>query len=598
MTNGNYEKITQLTPIEQIRKRPGMWIGTTENPSHLFAEVLDNSLDEAANGYANKIKITYKNNTITIEDNGRGIPHTKTDAGEYSVIAVTDAFSGGKFDNDAYSKAKIGLHGVGLCAVRALSKSMTILSRRKGNSHYVEFSDSKFVKFEENKVKEKDGTIVSFEIDPVYFDTADIPESYIKDRCKIAVTEIPELKVEYNGDEILPFTVEELIGKCDIKLNDSVGKDKTNSIKLIFGYTSTGINQYSSGSVNLLPVHYGTHIDISNKAIAKAWKDSGLIENLGLQPNDVLIGSHLYVSSSFLETAWTSQDKTVLRLKIKDYEDLINSLAKAIQKNIADLSKDFKQALVTKFKDYRDSQNRLSSTKYVESVVKYGDSGEKTKRSFKSDSKLVDCISEDKESTELLICEGDSAGSNLLAMRNPKIHAVLPLRGKPKNIMDEGVENILNNLEMRSIVNALGTGLMKHEKPELCRYGKIIVATDADVDGANIASLVIGALCYLVPQTVLSGKVYIVQAPLYGQYINKQFVPYWKFEDIKQNVPVKYYKGLGSLSPNEAEVSLLSDKRQIKRITGVKIQEVIRLVGGSEYKKALMRLNDIIDWEC
>lgn len=475
-----YNTIEQLDAIEHIRLRPGMYIGTNDTPAHLFSEVIDNALDEAANGYCNRIDITYKDHIVTIQDNGRGIPHSKTNKGQEAIIAATENMSGGKFNRDNYAKA-VGLHGVGLCAVRALSDFLTISSVRDGEEYCAKFNDANLVSFEKKKVSDNQGTFVQFRPCTKYFESDDIPISYVIERVRVALTEIRKLKIFFNDEELHPYSDEELLANSDIKFPLMSGSDKNNNeMFLRLGYTTVGLQSDEAGSVNLLPVNAGTHVDIAKKALIEAWNLTGYIDDLELKPEDVLVGSHLYASASFVETAWTSQDKKQLKMRIKEFDDLIKSLAKNIMRSIQQLSKESKDALLRKFIDYRESQNRLSTAKYMQGVVKYGDEGKTTKRSFSSDSKLVDCVSEDRESTELFVCEGNSAGSNLISQRDPMIHAVLPLRGKPRNIMEESVETILNNLEMRSIVNSLGTGLMKHERPELCRYGKIIITADAD----------------------------------------------------------------------------------------------------------------------
>lgn len=647
-----YNNIEQLSSIEHIRLRPGMYIGSNETPSHLFSEVIDNALDEAANGFCDRIDITYKDNIVSIKDNGRGIPHTKTNKGQEAIIAATENMSGGKFNRDNYKKS-CGLHGVGLCAVRALSDFLTISSVRDKEEYKAEFVDAELKDFIKTKVNEKPGTFVQFKPNIKYFEHEEIPLDYIIERGKVAVTELPKLKIFFNDTEITPYTDEEIIGKSDIKFPIIKASDKqTNEITIRLGYTSVGLQSNESGCVNLLPVNSGTHIDIAKKAIVDAWEQTGFIGDLELKPEDVLIGLQMWVSASFIETAWTSQDKKQLKMRLKNFEELIKSLSKVIVKTIQSLTKESRDTLLRKFVDYRESQNKLSTAKYMQGIVKYGDEGKTTKRSFSSDSKLVDCVSEDRDSTELFVCEGTSAGSNLISQRDPMIHAVLPLRGKPRNIMEESVETILNNLEMRSLVNALGTGLMKHERPELCRYGKIIIASDADTDGLQISSLVLAALCYLVPNTVLSGKVHLMTAPLYGiinqniikfetddldryyliddtavvnnkeksvksikvgdiitldnknytvksitRYSKDEFIPVWECY-LSPTIKLKRYKGLGSMSPAEAKISLLSDKRKLQTITGTQIDKVMKLVGETEFKKLLMKQQDIIDWQC
>ena len=414
------------------------------------------------------------------------------------------------------------------------------------------------------------------------------------------------------------------------------------------------------------------------KDMQKAWSDplkrKRMSQGMKNQENKILLSNRLKKEfsdgTSFRVQAFKESRKRLNSDKERKRASLLKSQDTRIVKIVRQILKQNLQINEDNWDLFRNKSGSpsfkyaLNKLKTIENLIEFSENYNlqviSLEREILNEPEDVYCLTvKNKHHTFMLAnglitknCEGTSAGSNLISQRDPMIHAVLPLRGKPRNIMEESVETILNNLEMRSLVNALGTGLMKHERPELCRYGKIIIASDADCDGMQISSLVLAALCYLVPNTVLSGKVYLMTAPLYGiinqnvikfetdsfdryyltedivtvcekekpaklvkigdkisfenkeyevksisKFTKDEFIPVWE-SYLSPTIKLKRYKGLGSMSPKEAKISLLSDKRKLQTITGTQIDKVMKLVGETEFKKLLMKTNEIIDWQC
>ena len=592
----NYDTIKVLPILEAIRKRPGMYIGETNHPTHLFFEILDNSLDEAQAGHANFIQINIGNDFFSVRDNGRGMPQSWNE--EYKtydpVVACTVAHSGGKFDKEAYNLS-IGLHGVGMTAVNALSDKMLIETWRKDSKFSVDmiYGVPENIKIDKTNPLRDSGTTIEVWPSGKHFKSVLLEKDIILARIRLAKTFIKNLKINLNSEEVLGYSDAELCPKVDTKIFDlSKTLDNGESFKIKFGYSESDIRKdINRGSVNLLEVNNGAHINVSERAIKEAWKEIVDPTTLAyLSEDDYLCGVSSFILVNLLNPSYSSQTKEKLSGSIKDYDYLIKEIKSLIVKELKSKENTkLVENLITKFKLYRQSINKASSTKFIDELIQMGDTGEDVTRGISLESKLLDCSSTNREETELFITEGDSAGGGLISQRDPNIHAILPLRGKTLNVINKDIKQILGNLEIRSLINAMGAGCAQREDVSRIRYGKIVIATDADVDGANIMALLLGALCFLTPSVVRSGRIYIATPPLFGQYDkNKEFIPIWNQEDLDPKKQTLRFKGLGSMDPQELYKSLIDEKhRKIYKIELDDYEKVIKVVGNPEFRKLM-----------
>lgn len=608
-----YNNIQVLDILNAIRKRPGMYIGdTTRGPQHLFNEVFDNALDEASAGHCDTIyiELSEDNKKLVIRDNGRGFPDNRNAEGVHDIVtSCTVLHSSGKFNHSNYN-ISIGTHGVGLVAVNAVSSEFSINSVRDGVRTIARFKDSVLDTGDviQEKTKDSNGTEVTVIASPEVFKmTTKFDNNNIYDRLKLAVT-FCNVKIIFNGEEIEPLSTEELAPKIETSLfeiqatydkevtdtdksGDKITKTITETILLKFGYnlhsTRCDINR---GSVNLLRVDSGAHIRVFEKALIEAWQsivDSDTREYLS--SGDYLIGLSGFVLTYLADPQYSSQTKESLSGSIVEYRYLINAIVPEIVK-VLKSDKKLLEALITKFKDYRKNLNKLSTSNYLDEMIEMGDTGTSTSRKLNTESKLIDCSSKGREGTELYIAEGRSASGNLIPFRSQKFHAILPLRGKVKNVVDLDIKDIVSNSEIRSLLNAMGTGCFHKEDPERCRYEKIIIITDGDVDGASIQALLLGVFLFCTPKTLESGRVYIAEAPLFGQHDeNNKFKPIWNSQDIDNSKHFDRFKGLGSMDAEElAMIAFDKSYRRLRQVTLDDAQSALKLIRSSSEKKKLM----------
>lgn len=611
--NAGYSNIQVLDILSAIRRRPGMYIGdTTKGPTHLFHEVFDNALDEANAGYCSTINIdlTDDNKKLVIKDNGRGFPDNRDNKGVHDIVtSCTILHSSGKFNHNNYA-ISIGLHGVGLVAVNAVSSFFQISSVRDGIRTIATFKDSILEGGDvvQEKTKDSNGTEVTVVASSeVFKTTTKFDKNNIYDRLKLAVT-FCNVKIIFNGEEITPLDKTELAPKIETPLfdikatydkevvdidknNNKITKTITETILLKFGYnlhsTHCDINR---GSVNLLRVDSGAHIRVFEKAMIEAWQslvDSDTKDYLS--SGDYLIGLSGFVLTYLADPQYSSQTKESLSGSVVEYRYLINAIIPEIVKVLKSDKKLF-EALVTKFRDYRKNLNKLSTSNYLDEMIEMGDSGSTTSRKLNTESKLIDCSSKSRDGTELYIAEGRSASGNLIPFRSQKLHAILPLRGKVKNVVDLDIKDIVSNSEIRSLLNAIGTGCFHKEDPERCRYEKIIIITDGDVDGASIQALLLGVFLFCTPKTLESGRVYIAEAPLFGQRdFDGAFKPIWNLDDLDDKKHFDRFKGLGSMDAEElAMIAFDKDHRRLRQVTLDDAQSALRLIRSSSEKKKLM----------
>ena len=595
-------EIQVLSEAAHLRLRPGMYVGSTSDATHLFNEIIDNSLDEANAGYCTRIDIHYDNESFSVTDNGRGISQAfNNEHKEYDPILIaTKLFSGGKFNKDNY-KISVGLNGIGLTCCNYLSDKLSITTARDGSLFEVEFVDGIPKKPKISSCGKKDhGTSMEVFPSPNIFESVKINEDVVMSRARLAATFIENLVIFINDKIVEPFKPEDFCPKCDVPmLSANITLSEGEGVQVYFSYdTKATKTDISQGSVNLLSVNRGAHIKLLERVIVDAWQDIFDKETREyLDKYDSLIGLKGFIFINIKEPSWSSQTKDELGGRIASFNKFSEKLVPAIAKQLnTQKFAPFKKALIAKFKDYRSHQNQMTSSKFLDEVLTVGEvAGWNINRGIKQDSKLVDCSSTDRENTEIYIVEGDSAGGNLIAKRDRKIHAILPLRGKVLNVVNKGLEEILNNLEIRSLINAIGCGVKHKEDPSLIRYSKIIIASDGDVDGKSIQALLIGALCYLIPKTVQKGLVYVAEAPLFAQTHKKEFIPVWNEKDLVPGVKTSRFKGLGSFNADELYFAVLNPAtRRLHQITSDSPLDAAEIVGNPSARKDMLLRKGVI----
>lgn len=584
--------IKVLDEITHIRVNPSMYIGDVSTPTHLLEEVLDNSLDECFDKYANivAVKIDSKRHLYSIIDNGRGIPYDN----DTPIIISSKLFSGAKFKNDKnIYKICTGLHGVGLVAVNALSSYYAIEIYRDKKARF-EFEDCKLKSktiedFNENKPF---STKICFIPDKKIFHNLMVDVNRIRKRLLNASVELPNVhfvliiddkqevikldKQTFFKNECLNESDSEKSGTFSFSVND--GPEWFN---VMFSYSFNGtISPRIISSINLLPVdNGGTHVGIFTEILKDFFISRAKKLNIKVQPTDILCGLRAYISLDLINPEFGSQAKDKLVNKKDNLSKLSSKLSKAIELYFDKNDKEELENILRFFEDYR---LKLESKKHKTST-----NGRRASTKF---TKLRDCTS---PNGEIFIVEGDSAAGSLIQSRDPKIHAIFPLKGKIPNVMN--AKDILKNKEIAELVQAFGCGIGPNFDISKLKYGKIICAADADPDGGHISSLVTMVMVILFPEIVKNGKFYLASTPLYSINESKEFKPLWTNQELENarndGRTILRAKGLGELSPKQIKVCLMdsSTRKLIKIDFPVNLDEMIKLFTDPNEKRNLLK---------
>ncbi len=591
MSNYDASSIEVLTGLDPVKKRPGMYTDT-ENPNHLAQEVIDNSVDEAVSGYATQINVTlHKDNSLSVEDNGRGIPidiHPKEGAPAVEVI-LTKLHAGGKFSNDSYQFAG-GLHGVGISVVNALSKSIEVWIKRDAKHYYMKFKSSKKSKDLEEIAtigKRNTGTLIKFVPDPQYFDTVKFSIKGLRHNLRSKAVLCPGLEVTFNNekdetkdrwvykDGINNYLQASLDGLDCIPTTPFVisFKTKEEQLNCALTWTENTNNTIAESFVNLIPtIGGGTHVNGLRSGLTDALKEfcefRNLIpKNIKLTPDDVWQKIAFVLSIKILDPQFSGQTKE--RLSSRECASFVSGVVKDsfslwlnqhtdIAEKIAELA-------------ILNAQSRLKTAKKV--IRKKIVSGPALP------GKLSDCTSTNLEQTEVFLVEGDSAGGSAKQARDKDYQAILPLRGKILNTWEVDSSQVLDSNEIHDISVAIGLEPDSHDLSGL-RYGKICILADADSDGAHIATLICALFVKHFPKLVAQGHVYVAMPPLYRIDAGKQvfyalddkeknaFEAKLLKENKRQKVQVQRFKGLGEMNPKQLrETTMQPDTRRLIQLT-------------------------------
>lgn len=576
--NYNAEQIHVLEGLEAVRKRPAMYIGSTSSRGlhHLVYEVVDNSIDEALAGYCSDIKvIIHKDNSITVIDNGRGIPvdMMKKEKKPAVEVIMTVLHAGGKFGDGGY-KVSGGLHGVGVTCVNALSEHMEVEVRRGGKCYGIEFAKGKTSKkLYEKGDCETTGTTVHFKPDATIFTETE----YSYDTLRLRIRELAflnkgitiSLTDERAEDKSETFhfaggIIEyvEFMDKDKDKINPKPiyleGEKNAVIVEVAMQYCDTYSENIFTYVNNINTEEGGTHLSGFRKALTRtinayARKTNMLKENEdALSGDDVREGLTAVLSLKVQNPQFESQTKIKLgNSEVMPIVDNLvgDTLAEFMEENPQVAKKLVEKAIIA-------ARARLAARK----------ARELTRRKNAMDlgglpGKLADCKSRNVEDTEIYLVEGDSAGGSAKQGRNSDFQAILPLRGKILNVEKARLDKVLSSEEIRNMITAFGCGIGDDFNLEKARYGKIIIMTDADVDGAHIRTLLLTFFYRYMQPLIKEGHVFIAQPPLYLIRKNQRQHYYaYSDEELQQildevgrdtNPYVQRYKGLGEMNPGQ-----------------------------------------------
>ena len=615
--NYTADHIKLLTDLEHMRLRKGMYIGEGKDPRALITEIIDNAIDEVQAGYSElfEVYVNTKENCYTVRDYGRGIPHgmKELEGGvkkEILEVLLSKANSGGKFDNSAYLYSS-GLHGVGLTVTRALSKYMIVKSMRGTKMVMAECNDKDDLEITYWEGDKQQGTEVTFIPDKKYFHDAKIPIEYIQDKCKVASALGYRGKLFVDGKELVTdATIFDLIKEENTNVHTYVNvqpieviAQSEEKMKVALRYTSETNDRYF-GFTNLL-INYlgGTHVQELSKTIILAWKEfidkhKNIKPVVELHNNDYLVGLRAVCAVFISHPEFSSQTKEKLVVNKKYFEELMglfkNSFMRYLEENIV-----LAQQLIKRFEEYRTAQNNLLSRKEISSLIKVNEDSEDNVRRRSIVSKLVECTSKKRANTELFLVEGDSAKGPYLFTRNKELQAILPLRGKILNVTSKSIKEAVQNNEICDIANAIGCGIGPSCDAKKSRYDKIVISSDADVDGQHITSLICSLFINLFPDLVKAGRVWIAVPPLYCW--GKDAKSYgWcnKVEDIPKNAPnLHRFKGLGEMNNDQLKYFCVDPdtRRQIQLEYPADPEEFNRILGSAAGKNDLLKELGIIE---
>ena len=592
------QNITVLEGLEAVRKRPGMYIGTTSERGlhHLVWEIVDNSVDEALAGYCNKIEVKIlPDNIIEVVDNGRGIPtdiHPKYGKSALEIV-LTVLHAGGKFENDNY-KVSGGLHGVGVSVVNALSEWLEVEVRKEGNVYYQKYHRGKpeeDVKIIGSCEASEHGTTVRFKADGDIFETLVYNYFTLSNRLKelaylnrgLTIT-LSDLRKDEKKEETYKFDggildflneiVKEETTIIDKPFYVSAEQDNV-GVDVTFTYT-TSQNEVIYSFVNNINTHEGgTHVQGFRTALTKVINDVGKAQGLlkdkdgKLMGNDIREGVVAIVSTKIPQPQFEGQTKG--KLGNSEVSGIVNTIVSNSLKIFLEDNPAITKIVVEKIlnsKKAREAAQKARELVLRKSVLEVGS----------LPGKLADCTSKKAEECEIFIVEGDSAGGSAKQGRDRYNQAILPLRGKIINVEKAGLHKSLESSEIRAMVTAFGTSIGDTFDISKLRYGKIILMTDADVDGAHIRTLILTFLYRYMKDLITEGNIYIACPPLYKVASGKQIIYAYNDLELKnilaqmnqenKKYTIQRYKGLGEMNPEQLwETTMNPDGRLLLKVS-------------------------------
>ncbi len=594
--------IEVLDDLEAVRKRPGMYIGGVgvRGLHHLLWEVVDNSIDEALAGYCDTIKVSlHEDGSASVEDNGRGIPTEMHELGKSALeIVMTKLHAGGKFSRKVY-KVSGGLHGVGVSVVNALSEWLEVTVKRNGRVYFQRYERGKPVT-DLMVIGETDthGTIVRFKPDEEIFETTEFKYEIVSQRLR-------ELAYLNRGLKII--LEDERIGKVDVfhyedgivGLVKSLNKNRKVlhdpiyietrrdgvSVEVAIQFTDSEVENLIAFANNINTSEGGSHVIGFRAGLTRAVNEYGRKNIKKFEPvsgADVREGLTAVVSVKVPEPQFEGQTKT--KLTNSDVRTVVESavytgVLRWLEENPSQAEKLIGKFLLAK-------KAREAARKARELVKR------RNELASTLPGKLADCSSKDPNERELFIVEGESAGGSAKQARDRRFQAILPIRGKIINVEKAGMSKVLKNEEIKAIISAIGAGIGKEFDITKTRYRRVIIMTDADVDGAHIRTLLLTFFYRYMRPLIESGYLFIAQPPLY--LVRKGRKTYYAYSDSELerllervgNAEVQRYKGLGEMNPEQLwETTMNPENRILIQVTledARRADELFRILMGED----------------
>lgn len=592
MTTRQYDEqsIQILEGLDAVRKRPGMYIGSTDGRGlhHLVWEILDNSIDEAMNGFGKNIHITLgKDNSIKIEDEGRGMPVGMHSSGVSTLqVIFTVLHAGGKFSSESGYKRSGGLHGVGASVVNALSEWLEVTVAYNGNLYRMSFSNggSKISKLENLGKTNKTGSTVWFKPDEKIFGKTSFNTELINERAQESAFLLKGIKLSVkdektNNTEVFHYdnglyNFIEFLNDDRVTMHEPITfEGAVGEIAVSFALQYTDDYQENTYSfVNLVrTTDGGTHEVGYKTALTKVMNDFarkiGVLKDKdkNFDGNDVREGCTSVLSVSIPETLLQFEGQTKSKLGTVEAKTAVENFVSEKLSYFLEEHRELASVILKKIS--RASQAREAARKAREDARK----GKKNGKSEKILSgKLAPCQSKDYRKTELFLVEGDSAGGSAKQGRDSKVQAILPLRGKVLNTEKASMSDIEKNEELNTIIHALGAGVGSEFEIKDMNYSKVIIMTDADTDGAHIQVLLLTFFYRYMRPLIENGYVYLAQPPLYRVSKGKQSKYLYSDDELKQvmqewgKVEIQRYKGLGEMNADQLwETTMDPSKRSL-----------------------------------
>lgn len=614
MSQYTAQSLEVLSGLDPVRRRPGMYTDTTR-PNHLAQEVIDNAVDEALAGHANKITvIVYKDGSLSVEDNGRGMPvDIHPEYGQSGIeIILTKLHAGGKFSTDNYQFSG-GLHGVGISVVNALSNRVEVEVQRQGNIYTMAFEHgepvSKLEVFEGKVPKRATGTTVHFWPDAKYFDSPKFSLKALKHNLKakavlaaglqiVYIDQINNEKIEWQFENgLVDYLMDELQDR-DILPHPAfvaTGQAERASVEFAICWNIEGGELVQESYVNLIPTAQGgTHVNGLRSGVTDAVREfcelrNLLPRNLKLSAEDVWDGVNYILSLKFQEPQFSGQTKE--RLSSREASGVVLNIAKDafalwLNQN-SDTAMQLAEMMIAK------AGRRLKAAKKVER--------KKIVAGPTLPGKLSDCVGHSLEESELFIVEGDSAGGSAKQARDKNFQAIMPIRGKILNTWEVASDEVLASQEVHNIAIAIGVDPGSDDLSEL-RYGKVCILADADSDGLHIATLLCALFVKHFPTLVEEGHLYVAMPPLFRIDDGKD-VHYALDEDELESVlkkaktknpQITRFKGLGEMNASQLRETTLDPNT--RRLVQLDLDDVHFTSGLLDKLLAKKRAGDRKHW--